>query len=221
MRCCAEPSWVQNAPNTFRPHRRNSVSSNTRDDRRVVGQQPRNGQPGQHQPDPVGVPGVMGEGTGSTRGTTPPRPSRFRRASRPRSGEPAGRPARWPAPRTVRTCATGETRGETNPADHARSRIGSAIEASAETPTSKRIHQSAELRHIHDPVTGFVFFVVGQTWSEDRVFFVDGDGRQLSLPVGWTDAAEPDAFVTMAAGRSPFRFADLVELRRLMGGLSD
>ena len=42
-----------------------------------------------------------------------------------------------------------------------------------------------------------------QTWSEDRVFFLDGDGRQFSFPVGWTDAAEPDVFVTMAAGRSP------------------
>jgi Family of unknown function (DUF5372) len=66
-----------------------------------------------------------------------------------------------------------------------------------------------------------VFLVVGQTRSEDRVFFVDGDGRQLSPPVGWTDAAEPDAFVTMAAGRSPFRCAELVELRRLIDGLSD
>ena len=53
------------------------------------------------------------------------------------------------------------------------------------------------------------------------MFFLDGDGRQFSLPVGWTDAAEPDAFVTMAAGRSPFRFADLVELGRLIDGLSD
>src|SRR3546814_19042990 len=66
----------------------------------------------------------------------------------------------------------------------------------------------------------FVFLDVRQTWSEDRVFFVDGDAHQFSLPVGWTDAAEPDAFVTMAAGRSPFRFADLVELRRLIDGLS-
>ena len=52
------------------------------------------------------------------------------------------------------------------------------------------------------------------------MFFVDAEGRQFSLPVGWTDAAEPDAFVTMAAGRCPFRFADLVELRRLIDGLS-
>ena len=43
------------------------------------------------------------------------------------------------------------------------------------------------------------------------MFFLDEDARQFSLPVGWTDAAEPDAFVTMAAGRSPFRFTDLVE----------
>jgi len=66
-----------------------------------------------------------------------------------------------------------------------------------------------------------VFLAVRQTWSEDRVFFLDTGGRQFSLPVGWTDAAEPDAFVAMAAGRSAFRFADLVELRRLIDGLSD
>jgi len=53
------------------------------------------------------------------------------------------------------------------------------------------------------------------------VFFLDRDGRQFSLPLGWTDAAAPDAFVTMAAGRSPLQFADLVELRRLIDGLSD
>ena len=53
------------------------------------------------------------------------------------------------------------------------------------------------------------------------MFFLDGEGRQFSLPVGWTDAAEPDAFVTMAAGRCPFRFADLLELRGLIDGLTD
>src|SRR5436190_3071499 len=50
---------------------------------------------------------------------------------------------------------------------------------------------------------GFVFLAVRQTWSEDRVFFLDGDGRQYSLPAGWTDAVEPDVFVVMAAGRCP------------------
>ena len=52
------------------------------------------------------------------------------------------------------------------------------------------------------------------------MFFLDSRGRQFSLPVGWTDAAEPDPFVTMAAGRCAFRLADLVELRRLIDGLS-
>jgi Family of unknown function (DUF5372) len=65
----------------------------------------------------------------------------------------------------------------------------------------------------------FVFLAVRQIWSEDRVFFLDADGRQHSLPVGWTDAAEPDVFVVMAAGRCAFRVADLVALGQLIDGL--
>ena len=64
-----------------------------------------------------------------------------------------------------------------------------------------------------------MFLAVRQAWSHDRVFFLDEEGRQFSLPVGWTDAAEPDPFVVMADGRCPFRFADLVELRVLIDGL--
>ena len=66
-----------------------------------------------------------------------------------------------------------------------------------------------------------MFLAVRQTWTEDRVFFLDGEGRQFSLPLGWTDATYPDEFVTIATGRCPFRFADLVELRRLIDGLTD
>jgi hypothetical protein len=62
----------------------------------------------------------------------------------------------------------------------------------------------------------FVFLAVRQTWAEGRVFFLDADGRQHSLPVGWTDAAGPDVFVTVAAGRSPFRVADLLALALLL-----
>ena len=52
------------------------------------------------------------------------------------------------------------------------------------------------------------------------MFFLDDNARQFSLlPVGWTDAAEPDAFVTIAAGRWPFRLADLLALRQLIEGL--
>jgi hypothetical protein len=66
-----------------------------------------------------------------------------------------------------------------------------------------------------------VFLAIRQTWSDDRVFFLDGDGRQYSLPAGWTDAVEPDVFVAMAAGRCPFRLADLLALGQLIDDLCD
>jgi hypothetical protein len=72
--------------------------------------------------------------------------------------------------------------------------------------------------HPFHPWSGreFVFLAVRQTWAEDRVFFLDDDGRQLSLPVGWTDAWRPDVFVTVAAGRGPFRVVDLLALALLL-----
>ena len=57
---------------------------------------------------------------------------------------------------------------------------------------------------------------VRQTWGEDRVFFLEEDGTLKSLPTGWTDAAAPDVFVVMAAGRSPFRAEDLLGLAELI-----
>ena len=77
------------------------------------------------------------------------------------------------------------------------------------------------MTHPFHPWSGreFVFLAVRQTWSEDRVFFLDGDGRQYSLPAGWTDAVEPDVFVSVAAGRCPFRLADLLALGQLIEGL--
>jgi Family of unknown function (DUF5372) len=67
----------------------------------------------------------------------------------------------------------------------------------------------------------FVFLAIRQTWSDDRVFFLDSDGRQYSLPAGWTDVVEADVFVAMAAGRCPFRLADLLALGQLIDGLHD
>ena len=52
------------------------------------------------------------------------------------------------------------------------------------------------------------------------MFFFDEDGVQRSLPRAWTDAADVDPFVALAAGRSAFRVEDLVALagsdRRLL-----
>lgn len=54
-----------------------------------------------------------------------------------------------------------------------------------------------------------------RNWGEDRVYFHDEEGRLQSLPAGWTDAADTDAFVVMAGGRCPFRVADLLDLADL------
>ena len=49
-----------------------------------------------------------------------------------------------------------------------------------------------------------------------RVYYLDGAGKQCSLPAGWTNVIPPDLFVCIAAGRSPFRVKELVELSRLI-----
>ncbi len=63
------------------------------------------------------------------------------------------------------------------------------------------------------------FVAVRQTWGEDRVFFTDDEGRLRSLPRAWTDAADVDPVVALAAGRSAFRVEDLLELAELLDRL--
>ena len=47
------------------------------------------------------------------------------------------------------------------------------------------------------------------------MFFYDDEGALKALPAGWTDANQPDPFVTLAGGRAFFRPADLLELAAL------
>ena len=53
-------------------------------------------------------------------------------------------------------------------------------------------------------------------WNEDRVYFHDEHGRLRTIPAAWTSVDDEDPFVTIGAGRSPFRAADLVELAVLV-----
>jgi Family of unknown function (DUF5372) len=46
--------------------------------------------------------------------------------------------------------------------------------------------------------------------------YVSPNGRTRSLPVGWTSVAPLDPFVTVAAGRAPFRLEDLLALTALL-----
>lgn len=58
-----------------------------------------------------------------------------------------------------------------------------------------------------------------RTWKQDRVYFFGDDGTMQSLPTAWTDAAEPDVFVALSAGRSAFRPADLLVLAEVLDNL--
>ena len=58
-----------------------------------------------------------------------------------------------------------------------------------------------------------------RNWRADRVYVFDPSGSLLSLPVEWTDVVGDDPFVVVAAGRSPFHTAGLVELTELVAVL--
>lgn len=59
-----------------------------------------------------------------------------------------------------------------------------------------------------------------RNWRQDRVYVYDRGGELVSLPAEWTDVVAPDAFVVVAAGRSPFHVAGLLELSELVARLS-
>jgi Family of unknown function (DUF5372) len=72
--------------------------------------------------------------------------------------------------------------------------------------------------HPFHPLSGreFDFAFRRKTWGEDRVFFFDADGNVCGLPAGWTDADPVDPFIVVAAGRSPLRIGELLELAGLL-----
>jgi len=79
---------------------------------------------------------------------------------------------------------------------------------------------SAPIRITHPfhPLFGREIDVVERRrqWGEDRIFYRDPDGYLLSLPSRWTSVEAEDPFVVVAAGRSRFRAADLIDLAALV-----
>jgi hypothetical protein len=75
--------------------------------------------------------------------------------------------------------------------------------------------------HPFHPLCGreFEFVARRNNWGEDRVCFRDEDGELKSLPAAWTDAVEPDPFLVVAEGRSPFRLEDLLALADMVARL--
>ena len=78
------------------------------------------------------------------------------------------------------------------------------------------------MTHPFHPLVGRRFELVSykQTWGEYRVYFYDDGGALVALPAEWTDAADGDPFVVIAAGRSCFRPVDLLRLCGLIAGRS-
>ena len=74
------------------------------------------------------------------------------------------------------------------------------------------------MTHPYHPSLGREFKLVSyyKTWGEDRVYFHDEDQRLRAMPADWTSLAAPDPFVIIAAGRSWFRIADLLELAQMI-----
>ena len=50
------------------------------------------------------------------------------------------------------------------------------------------------------------------SWGREWLDFHDAAGRLSAIPTDWTDRAEPDPFVVVAAGRCHLRFEDLLRL---------
>jgi hypothetical protein len=76
--------------------------------------------------------------------------------------------------------------------------------------------------HPFHPLVGqaFEFVKRRKNWRLDRGYFLDGAGELASLPAEWTDVVAADAFVVVAAGRSPFHVGGLLELADLVARLS-
>ena len=80
------------------------------------------------------------------------------------------------------------------------------------------VTDAVRITHPFHPLFGqeLDFVVQRHRWGEDRVYYRDRDGHQASLPACWTSVIAEDLFVTVAAGRSPFRVEDLVALVTLL-----
>ena len=55
-----------------------------------------------------------------------------------------------------------------------------------------------------------------KNWGEDRVYYYDAEGQLQSILASCTDAGGVDPFVEVAAGRSYFRYEDLLRLVDLL-----
>jgi Family of unknown function (DUF5372) len=86
------------------------------------------------------------------------------------------------------------------------------------TAHGDRADTTFEVIHPNHPLRGQQFKLVTyrHNWGEDRVYFHDSSGLLRSIPACWTTVLPADPFVVLAAGRSLFRYDDLLKLADLI-----
>lgn len=96
------------------------------------------------------------------------------------------------------------------------------LEAASHYTRSSNSITKFRITHPCHPLTGREFEALACKelyGGEQRVCFLDKKGRECEIPLSWTDLAPDDALATLAAGKSWFRAADLLDLARLVEAL--
>ena len=88
-------------------------------------------------------------------------------------------------------------------------------------PFVTQLPQKVRITHPFHPLYNKEYGLLGyrRSWRNECVDLHDEKKQLIAVPIAWTDAAAPDPFVVLAAGRSYFRTEDLVRLVNLFDGL--
>lgn len=86
-----------------------------------------------------------------------------------------------------------------------------------------QLKQKVTISHPFHPKYSRQYDLVGykKSWGHQCVDLHNDRDGLITVPIGWTDAVEPDPFVVVSAGRSDFRVEDLVRLVHLIEGLEE
>lgn len=95
------------------------------------------------------------------------------------------------------------------------------LSSSRNAPGGTDAGPAFRVTHPFHPGHGQQFSVVTvrHNWGAQLIYYRDRRGQLRSISAAWTDLEPADPFVTISAGRSPFRLEDLLELVRLVAVL--
>lgn len=85
-------------------------------------------------------------------------------------------------------------------------------------PVTREEGRRVRITHPFHPLNGKQFDLIEHRciFAESYVYFHDDCGHLREIPAVWTDFVKGDAFVEMAAGRSPLHARRLLELADLV-----